>query len=68
MARSVDEISLVELRALAFEMLRAGCDEESGMPAMAHEVGLRKLNAGNRMRLEMAWLDAMKANSLNADA
>jgi very-short-patch-repair endonuclease len=63
-ARSVDEVSLVELRALAFDMMRAGHDGESGVPAMAREVGLRKLSAGSRTRLEMAWVDATKANSL----
>ncbi len=62
-ARSVDEISLAELRALAFDLMQAGHDEESGVPAMAREVGLRKLNAGSRMRLEMAWSNATKATS-----
>jgi hypothetical protein len=62
-ARSVDEISLAELRALAFDLMQAGHDEESGVPAMAREVGLRKLNAGSRMRLEMAWSSATKATS-----
>ena len=57
-ARSVDEISLAELRALACEMMRAGHEEESGVLAMAREVGLRKLSAGNRARLELAWLEA----------
>ena len=67
-ARSVDEISLAELRALALEMIRAGHDEESGVPAMGREIGLRKLNAGSRARLKMAWSDAVKASSLSASA
>jgi ribosomal protein S16 len=67
-ARSVDEISLAELRALAFDMMQAGHDEESGVPAMAREVGLRKLNAGSRMRLEMAWSNATKATSPDVDS
>ncbi|MPW19742.1 DUF3320 domain-containing protein [Paraburkholderia sp. CNPSo 3157] len=67
-ARSVDEISLAELRALAFDMMQAGHDEESGVPAMAREVGLRKLNAGSRTRLEMAWSDATKTAFRKVDA
>jgi Protein of unknown function (DUF3320). len=67
-ARSVEEISLAELRALACELMRAGHDEESGVPAMAREVGLRKLSAGNRARLESAWLKAHKAYSPSTDA
>ncbi|MHB9839683.1 DUF3320 domain-containing protein [Paraburkholderia terrae] len=67
-ARSVDEISLAELRVLASEMMQAGHDNESGPLAMAREVGLRKLSAGNRARLELAWQEAHKAYSPGADA
>jgi len=55
LARSVDEISLPELRALAFEMRAAGHDQETGIQAMAREIGLRKLSAISRARLERAW-------------
>ena len=54
-ARSVDEISLTELRALASEMREAGHDQDSGVLAMAREIGLRKLSAISRIRLERAW-------------
>lgn len=54
-ARSVDEISLAELRALASEMREAGHDQDSGVLAMAREIGLRKLSAMSRTRLERAW-------------
>lgn len=54
-ARSVDEISLPELKALAFEMRAAGHDQETGIQAMAREIGLRKLSAVSRARLESAW-------------
>ncbi|MDN0075425.1 DUF3320 domain-containing protein [Crenobacter sp. SG2303] len=55
--RSVDEISLTELQALAFEMREAGHDQESGVLAMGREIGLRKLSANNRARLECAWVN-----------
>lgn len=55
-ARSVDEISLPELKALAFEMRAAGHDQETGIQAMAREIGLRKLSAVSRARLESAWM------------
>lgn len=54
-ARSVDEISLDELKALAIDMLQAGHDNESGVTAMAREIGLRKVSAASRARLESAW-------------
>lgn len=57
-ARSVDEISLAELRALAGEMLQEGHDNESGVMAMAREIGLRKVSAVSRARLEHAWSSA----------
>lgn len=63
-ARSVDEISLAELRALAGEMLQAGHDNESGVMAMAREVGLRKLSAVSRTRLEYAWLSVFGNGSI----
>ncbi|HKR47110.1 MAG TPA: DUF3320 domain-containing protein [Paraburkholderia sp.] len=54
-ARSVDEISLDELKALAIQMLQAGHDNESGVIAMAREIGLRKVSATTKVRLEQAW-------------
>jgi hypothetical protein len=54
-ARSVDEISLTELKSLAIEMFRAGHDKDSGLTAMAREIGLRKLSSTNKARLELAW-------------
>jgi hypothetical protein len=55
-ARSVDEISFTELRALASEMQAAGQDQDTGVLAMAREIGLRKLSATSRGRLERAWI------------
>jgi very-short-patch-repair endonuclease len=62
-ARSVDEISLTELKALAIEMLQAGHDNESGVTAMAREIGLRKLTAVSKVRLERAWSSALGGTS-----
>ncbi len=59
--RSVDEISLTELKALAFEMRDAGHDKESGVLAMSREIGLRKLSAISRSRLERAWGGMVKS-------
>lgn len=55
-ARLVNEISLAELRALAADMRLAGHDRESGVTAMARDIGLRKLSAISRARLERAWM------------
>lgn len=62
-ARSADEISLAELRALAFEMTEKGHDVESGVPAMAREIGLRKLSAASHGRLERAWMGVAELSS-----
>jgi very-short-patch-repair endonuclease len=54
-ARSVDEICLQELAHLALEMVNKGYDQESGITAMAREMGLLKLRAATRERLQHAW-------------
>ncbi|OXC74478.1 DUF3320 domain-containing protein [Caballeronia sordidicola] len=54
-ARAVDEIALVELVALARRCKRAGYDIEAGVTAMGAEVGLRRIRATTRERLERAW-------------
>jgi hypothetical protein len=66
-ARSVDEISLTELKALAIEMLQAGHDNESGVAAMAREIGLRKLTAVSKVRLERAWSSVVGGTSESAN-
>jgi hypothetical protein len=66
--RSVDEISFTELRALASEMREAGHDQESGVLAMAREIGLRKLSAISRNRLERAWASLVGHSDPNSGA
>lgn len=56
-ARSVEEISLAELTALASEWKRRGYDMEAGVSAMGRDIGLRKLGTASRERLEQAWTD-----------
>lgn len=53
--RSVDEVSLSELTSLASQFRRGGHDEESALPLMARELGLLKLRAASRERLQFAW-------------
>lgn len=53
-ARSVDEICIQELGALAREMRATGKLGEDVLYAMAHALGLQKLGAANRSRLEKA--------------
>lgn len=54
-ARSVDEVSLAELMSLASQFRESGHDEESSLPLMARELGLLKLRAASRERLQLAW-------------
>jgi hypothetical protein len=54
-ARAVDEIAMVELRALVAELQAEGHGRQSGVTAMAREIGLRKVSAVSRLRLEKAW-------------
>lgn len=60
-ARSVDEIALPELIALARELRLRGLDGDDVIVAMAHEMGLKKLRAASRERLEQAWKEASSA-------
>lgn len=53
--RSVDEVSLSELTSLASHFRDGGHDEESALPLMARELGLLKLRAASRERLQFAW-------------
>lgn len=53
--RSVDEISLAELGALARGLQRHGYDMEAGVMVMAQITGLQRLRAPSRARLEEAW-------------
>lgn len=53
--RSVDEVSLSELASLACQYRDDGHDEESALPLMARELGLLKLRAASRERLQLAW-------------
>ncbi|WP_432260855.1 DUF3320 domain-containing protein [Cupriavidus sp. TMH.W2] len=54
-ARSVDEISLSELTSLASKLRGDGHDEEAALTLMARELGLLKLRAASRERLQTAW-------------
>jgi hypothetical protein len=56
--RSVDEIALVELVALANEFHSIGLTGEDTVLAMAREIGLSKLRATSRLRLEAACRQA----------
>jgi very-short-patch-repair endonuclease len=53
-ARSVDEICMPELAALAREVIASGKDGESAIVAMARVLGLQKLRAASRGRFERA--------------
>lgn len=58
-ARSVDEISLVELTALATKWKRLGYDMDAGVSAMSRDIGLQRVRAASRERLEQAWAAAV---------
>lgn len=53
--RPADEIALPELRALAIIVHAQGLDAEEAISAMARELGLQRLRAATRDRLEEAW-------------
>lgn len=53
--RSVDEIALPELVALAKVVKEAGITGEDAITAMARDAGLQKLRAASRDRLRRAW-------------
>ena len=61
MTRSVDEIALPELIALANEFHATGLTGEDAVFAMAREIGLSKLRATSRIRLETACREALQA-------
>ena len=53
-ARSVDEVCLPELIALARGVLSGGLTTEAAVVAMARELGLQRLRAASRARFEVA--------------
>ncbi len=52
--RSVDEVPMPELEALAREVLAAGLTDDEAVAAMARESGLKKLRQASRERIEAA--------------
>jgi hypothetical protein len=52
--RATDEISLIELAYLARELVSKGMAGDSLLHAMSRELGLQKLTAASRARLEKA--------------
>mgnify|MGYP000617916281 CR=1 FL=1 len=56
--RSVDEICLPELVALAQDVLSGGLTAEAAVLAMARELGLQRLRATSRSRFEAAMAQA----------
>lgn len=52
--RATDEVSLVELGALAVELMAKGKEGDALLQAMSREMGLHKLTASIRARLEKA--------------
>lgn len=59
--RSVDEVCLPELMALAHEVLAGGLAGEAAVLAMARELGLQRLRAVSRGRFEQAMVQALSA-------
>ena len=57
-ARSVDEVCLQELTALARDVLSTGLTAEAAVLAMARELGLQRLRAASRGRFEAAMAQA----------
>lgn len=53
--RAADETALPELRALARVIGSQGLDGDDAIEAMARELGLQRLRAATRTRLEEAW-------------
>jgi hypothetical protein len=56
--RSVDEVCLPELVALAQEVLSSGLMADAAVLAMARELGLQRLRAASRSRFEAAMTQA----------
>lgn len=65
--RSVDEIALLELMALANEFHSVGLNGEDAVLAMAREIGLSKLRATSRLRLEAACLEARRRGAMSTE-
>jgi len=61
-ARTVDEICMPELAALAREVLDSGKEGEAAIVAMARELGLHSLRAVSRGRIETAVQIAFEVN------
>ncbi len=59
--RSVDEVCLPELIALAREVLSSGLTAEAAVLAMARELGLQRLRAASRGRFEEAMAQALSS-------
>ena len=60
--RSIDEIGLPELIALAREILRDGYEGDAALSAMAKLAGLQKLRQASRERLELSLNVALTQN------
>ncbi len=62
--RSVEEISMAELRQLAREFSTDTMSEFAGVAAMAKEIGLSRLSATNKDRLLTAWREVCQPRML----
>ena len=62
--RSVDEISLPELQSLARHLIDVGTPSDGLLQGMAKEIGLQKVSAQSRARLEQAIEPLLKAREL----
>jgi hypothetical protein len=62
--RSVDEISLPELISLARHLIDSGTPSDGLLQGMAKEIGLQKVSAQSRSRLELATGALFKASEL----
>lgn len=58
--RAVDEICMPELISLAVHVLAAGKSGDEAVEAMAKAIGLQRLRAGSRIRLEAAILNGQQ--------
>lgn len=65
--RSVDEISLSELESLARHLINSGTPSNALLQSMAKEIGLQKVSAQSRTRLEQATVSLFKASELSSD-
>ncbi len=62
--RTVDEISLPELESLARHMADSGTPSDGLVQGMAKEIGLQKVSAQSKARLELAMRALFKASDL----